>query len=132
MTGASSSNLLQGLRLFVVEDEALVAILLEDMLADLGCVVTGVAGSIHQALTRIDAVAAEADGAILDVNIGGEKVYPVADALAERGVPFMFATGYGSIGLGDRYPQAVVLAKPYGPNALASALSGLVAERRAR
>jgi CheY-like chemotaxis protein len=76
MTGES----LEGLRLFLVEDEALVAMLLEDMLSDLGCVVIDIAGSLSQALDRLDSLDATADGAILDVNLGGEQVYPFADA----------------------------------------------------
>ena len=112
---------LEGLRLFLVEDEALVAMLLEDMLADLGCVVVEVAGSLSQALERLDA-ANDADGAILDVNLGGEQVYPFADALAAREIPFLFATGYGRVGVSARYPAAQVLAKPYGQAELAAAL----------
>ncbi len=112
---------LEGLRLFLVEDEALVAMLLEDMLADLGCVVVEVAGSLSQALERLDA-ANDADGAILDVNLGGEQVYPFADALAAREIPFLFATGDGRVGVAARYPAAQVLAKPYGQAELAAAL----------
>ena len=121
MTGES----LEGLRLFLVEDEALVAMLLEDMLSDLGCVVIDVAGSLSQALDRLDSLDATADGAILDVNLGGEQVYPFADALAERRIPFIFATGYGRMGVAARYPTAPVLAKPYGSTELATALQTL-------
>lgn len=121
MTGKS----LEGLRLFLVEDEALVAMLLEDMLSDLGCIVVEVAGSLSQALERLDDLDARADGAILDVNLGGEQVYPFADALAERKIPFLFATGYGRMGVSARYPTRPVLAKPYGPTELAAALETL-------
>ncbi len=123
MDAASAAPLIEGLRVFVVEDEALVAIMLEDMLIDLGCTVVGVAGNIHDALSRL--VDSDADGAVLDVNIGGEKVFPVADALAARGTPFVFATGYGRTGLDDRYPRAPVLTKPYSRDALALALASL-------
>ncbi|HRD29207.1 MAG TPA: response regulator, partial [Caulobacter sp.] len=75
-----TANAIEGLRLFLVEDEALVAMLLEDMLADLGCVVVDTAGSLDQALGRLEDIAGRADGAILDVNLGGEQVYPFADA----------------------------------------------------
>lgn len=125
MTIATHPMPLEGLKLFLVEDEALVAMLLEDMLADLGCVVLDVAGTLAQAFARVDEVTAKADGAILDVNLGTEQVYPFADALAERGVPFMFATGYGRVGVAARYPSAQVLAKPYGPAELAAALATL-------
>lgn len=113
----------EGLRLFVVEDEALVAMMLEDMLADLGCEVVDIAGSVRDALNRLTAAFAKADGAVLDVNIGGEMVFPVADALSELGLPFMFVTGYGRNGIGDRYPGAQVLAKPYSARSLTHALS---------
>ena len=112
------------LRLFVVEDEALIAMTMEDMLTDLGCDVVDVAGTLAQALRRVDAMAGALDGAILDVNLGGgEMVYPVADALANRGVPFVFATGYGPDGLDPRYRETQVLAKPVGQAALAKALA---------
>lgn len=115
-------ELLRGLRLFVVEDEALVAMLLEQMLEELGCVVVNLSGTVAQALDQVDKVAPKVDVAILDVNLGGERVYPVADALAARDVPFMFATGYGPEGLDDRYPERTVLSKPYVEASLVNAL----------
>ncbi len=113
-----------GFRLFVVEDEALVAMVLETMLDSLGCRVVGIAGSVAQAMHRIEHVAASVDAAILDVNLGNERVFPVADALASRGVPFLFATGFGH-NVGDRYPDHVVLAKPYTKDSLAQALAAM-------
>jgi CheY-like chemotaxis protein len=113
---------LDDLRLFVVEDEPLVAMLLESMLESLGCEIVRVTGSVAEALEGIDEIAGDADGAILDVNLGGEMVYPVADALLARGVPFLFATGYGQYGVGDLYPRNIVLAKPYTTAMLAQAL----------
>jgi len=121
MSALANSPVVKGLRLFVVEDEALVAMLLEEMLADLGCTVVGVAGNVGDALGRLSHTAA--DGAVLDVNVGGEKVFPVADALAERGVPFVFATGYGGSGLDQRYPNAPVLTKPYSTDELMRVLA---------
>lgn len=121
MTAHATTQSIKGLRLFVVEDEALVSMLLEAMLEDLGCTVVGVAGNIRDALGRLAHTVA--DAAVLDVNLGGEKVFPVADVLAERGVPFVFATGYGRAGLDDRYPSTPVLAKPYSSEALASVLA---------
>ena len=112
---------LYGLRVFVVEDEALVAMMLEDMLADFGCIVMGVAGTVAQALERAT-TSNMIDAAILDVNLGGEKIYPVADVLARREVPFMFSTGYGPGDLHERYPNCLTLAKPYSPEALAREL----------
>lgn len=119
---ACTGGSLSGLRLFVVEDEALVAMLLEQMLEELGCEVVSLAGTVGQALDQVDKVASKVDAAILDVNLGGERVYPVADALAERHVPFLFATGYGPSGMEDRYPDRTVLAKPYVEATLIKAL----------
>lgn len=117
---------LSGLRLLIVEDEAMVAMLIEDMLTGLGCVIVDVAGSVATAVKLVDAKGATLDGAILDVNLGGEKVFPVADALAARGVPFMFATGYGPAGLNERYPGVVTLSKPFRLAALERALAAAI------
>ncbi|HEV2558340.1 MAG TPA: response regulator [Microvirga sp.] len=102
---------LQGVRVLVVEDEAAISLLLEDMLLDFGCEVIGPAARLSAAL---DAVGRESiDLAILDVNVAGEPIYPVAEALAERGVPFVFSTGYGSAGIKDVYRDRPVLQKPF-------------------
>jgi CheY-like chemotaxis protein len=92
---------LSGRRVLVVEDEMIVAWLLQDMLADLGCAVVGPAARVAQALAMIDAEAI--DAAVLDVNLNGQKSYPVADALAARGVPFVFSTGYETESLPNAY-----------------------------
>lgn len=105
------ADALQGLRVLVVEDEALVAMLVEDMLADLGCEVIGPAGSVRAALEILGRETPQA--AILDVNLGGEPVYPVADALMKAGVPFVLATGYGEAGVAEAYRGAPVLQKPF-------------------
>ena len=107
----SSGEDLQGLRVLVVEDEAAISLLLEDMLLDFGCEVIGPAARLSAAL---DAVNREhVDLAILDVNVAGEPIYPVAEALAERSVPFVFSTGYGSAGIKDAYRDRPVLQKPF-------------------
>jgi DNA-binding NtrC family response regulator len=100
-----------GRRVLVVEDEMMVAWLLEDMLAELGCAVVGPAGSVKQALAMIDAEAI--DVAVLDVNLNGEMSYPIADALAARGVPFIFVTGYDKDRMLDGYRIFPVLQKPF-------------------
>ena len=85
---------LEGIRVLVVEDEFLVATLIEDMLVAAGCVV---AGPIPRLSKALDAVGSGTfDAAVLDVNLGGDRVYPVADALSRRNVPFVFVTGYGT------------------------------------
>lgn len=112
---------LLGLEILLVEDEALVAAMLEDMLADFGCVLAGGAATVSEALAAVEA-ATEIDAAILDVNLGGEKVFPVADILVSRGVPIVFSTAYGPADLADRYPRARIIHKPYRPVALAELL----------
>lgn len=105
------NGVLAGLRVLVVEDDALLALALEINLAELGCEIVGMASSLRDALPL--AREAAIDGAILDVNLAGEKVYPVADALAARNIPFLFATGYGIAGLRDCDRARPVLQKPY-------------------
>lgn len=104
---------LDGLKVLVVEDETLVAMLLEDMLADHGCVVAGTAGRVAQAMEMIgdDSLAIEA--AILDVNLAGEPSFPLAELLAGKGVPFVFATGYGAGGLPEAWRDRPTLQKPF-------------------
>jgi CheY-like chemotaxis protein len=122
MGASQSPGGLYGLRVLVVEDETMVAMMLEDMLAEFGCVIAGVAGTVAQAMERVQS-SDEIDAAILDVNVGGEKIYPVADALVEREVPFVFSTGYGPGDLAQRYPNSQTLAKPYEAEALADVLA---------
>jgi len=110
------------LRILVVEDEGLVAMLIEDMLDDLGCEVACSAGSVAQALKWIDEDGA-ADAALLDVNLGGETVWPVADALAARGVRFAFTTGYGQLSEA-RFQHAPLLGKPIKNERLREVLQG--------
>jgi CheY-like chemotaxis protein len=121
---------LTGARMLVVEDETLVAMMVEDMLSDFGCVVVDVAGSVSTGLALVADPALALDGAILDVNLGGEKVYPVADALTARGVPFMFATGYGISGIAASYAHLPALAKPYEPQALERTLALVLQQSR--
>ncbi len=100
----------KALRVLVVEDEGLVAIMLEDLLEDLGCEIAGSVGSVRAALDWVGG-GGSADFALLDVNLAGEPVFPVADALRARGVPFAFATGYGE-NHDPRFKDAPLLGKP--------------------
>ena len=88
---------LTGLRVLVVEDEMMVAMLMEDMLADLGCIVVGPISRLDEAMESVSEL--ELDCAVLDVNLGDQSVFPLADLLLERGIPYAFATGYGDAGL---------------------------------
>ena len=89
------------MRVFIVEDEAMLVMLLEDLLPTLGYDVVGSAASVEQALERLPSL--EADMAMVDVNLAGAESFPVADALRERGIPFLFTTGYGRQGLPARF-----------------------------
>ena len=106
-----SDKLLAGQRVLVVEDEMMILMLVEDMLADLGCTSITSAATVDQALSLLDAE--DFDFATLDVNLNGTNSYPIADALAARGVPYMFATGQGSEGVPDRYHVRPILIKPF-------------------
>ena len=114
-----------GRRILVVEDEMMIAMLLEDMLTDLGHTVVGVAGRLESALDM--ARSTDADLAILDVNLSGEASFPVAQVLTERGLPFMFATGYGVLGLEAPFQNTLTLKKPFELNDLSKALEQLQA-----
>jgi DNA-binding response OmpR family regulator len=119
-------------RVLVVEDEAIVAMLVEDELAEAGAVVLGPAGSVDEALQLIEAAAADGglSGAVLDIDLEGYRVGPVADRLAALGVPFLFATGLfaadwtrdGALG---GHAAAPVLQKPFDPRALVAAVDAL-------
>jgi CheY-like chemotaxis protein len=115
-------------RVLIVEDEALVVMLLEDMLIDAGYVVSGTATAISQALEMVANAAADFDVAILDVNLRGQPIFPVAEALAQAGKPFVFATGYGAGSLPETWRDRPTLQKPFGAGdverALAMALTG--------
>jgi CheY-like chemotaxis protein len=100
-----------GRRIFVVEDEFLIRMLLEDMLTDLGYDLVGMAGRVDEAAEM--AQTKDFDLAILDVNLDGQDVYPVADLIGKRGLPFMFVTGYGGRGLPDNYRHRPTLQKPF-------------------
>ncbi|MER0238877.1 response regulator [Fulvimarina sp. MAC8] len=101
---------LKGLRVLLVEDESLIAMMAEDILSDLGCDVV-LAMRLDQALTY--AQTETFDLAVLDVNLGAARSYPVADLLLESGTPFLFATGYGLKGVDPNYGSIPVIQKPY-------------------
>jgi CheY-like chemotaxis protein len=116
-----------GLRVLLVEDEIMIALLVEEILAEFGHTVVGPASRVDRAL---ELVASEAiDVAILDVNIDDKDVYPVAEALAARGIPFMFVSGYGT--LPERFRDRPRLTKPFRQRALLELLVKLGDERLA-
>ena len=112
---------LAGKRVLVVEDEMLIALQLEDMLADAGCIVVGPFARVADALAV--AKAEIVDLALLDVNIAGEKSFPVAHVLEKRGVPFLFVTGYGQAALPHDRPDWEAVGKPFFPDQVAERLA---------
>lgn len=114
-----------GRRVLVVEDETLVLINLEDILEQLGWSIAAQAMRLPEAERLASSVEA-LDVAILDVNIGGAKVFPAAQILRERGVPILFATGYGREGLPPEWQDHAVIAKPYSQTDIERALDRLL------
>jgi DNA-binding response OmpR family regulator len=119
---------LKGIRILLVEGEALVAMLVEDELLDAGAHIVGTATSVAEALRIIEVAMGDGgiSAAVLDLNLDGEAVWPVANALDELGVPFVFESGYGLGCNTGKYVMAPVLHKPFDPRALIGAVEGLV------
>jgi CheY-like chemotaxis protein len=117
---SSEAKTVTGMRVLVVEDELMIRMLLDGMLTDLGHTVAGEAGSIEEALTL--AKEGEFDVALLDVNLNGKPINPVVEVLIARGLPFVFASGYGQRGVPEAYRASPTLQKPFQVEALAEAL----------
>jgi CheY-like chemotaxis protein len=115
-----ATNDLAGRRILVIEDEAMVAMLIEDTLADMGCEVIGVASRFNDALEKARSLSF--DVAILDVNLSGCQTFPIAEELGERGSRFVFATGYGAASLPASLQQVPILQKPFQQRDLERAL----------
>jgi CheY-like chemotaxis protein len=114
---------LVGKRVLLIEDETLVAMLLEEGLAELGCAVVGPIGRVDAAKRAIDAE--RFDCALLDINLRGQPVYPVAELLAERHVPFCFVTGYAEPEVAPPFARRPVLCKPFSARDLAAVIARL-------
>lgn len=113
MTGTErDANGMAGKRILVVEDEMIVAMLIEDILADAGATVVGPAARVARALDLL-AEQDQLDGALLDVNLAGEITTPIAQVLRDRGIPFAFATGYGVAGVPEGFAGQPLLQKPF-------------------
>ena len=113
---------LKGRRILVVEDESLVAMLLEKILEDMGCETVGPVSNVAEAVELVDG-GEPLHGALLDVNVAGVEVFPVAAALEARGLPFVFSTGYGEGGLPDEWKGRITLQKPFTEAAVEDALA---------
>ncbi len=111
MSSASATPDLNGIRVLVVEDMFLIADLIVETLREHGCSIVGPAARLEQGLALVDGKTL--DGALLDVNLAGERCFPIADALAQRHIPFAFLTGYGDAGIPTAYQQVPRLAKPF-------------------
>jgi CheY-like chemotaxis protein len=124
MTTAQNRNSTR--RVLIVEDDVMIQMLIEDMLNDLGFAVAAQAAKIPDALAAVRN--AEIDVAILDVNLNGETTGPVAEALAARGTPFVFATGYGEHGLPEQFRDRPLLKKPFQIDSLRRMLDTALAD----
>jgi CheY-like chemotaxis protein len=118
---------LTGKRVLVVEDEALVAMLVAEELRGAGAEIVGPAPSVDDALRLVEAVAADGgiSAAVLDINLGGQHVAPLADRLAALGVPFLFATGYGENRDARGHDAAPVVEKPFDRERLVASVAAL-------
>ena len=119
---------LEGVRILLVEDEYLVASLIEEILETAGCIVTGPIPRLAEAVDAADRE--RCDAAVLDVNLAGERIYPVADILSRRNIPFVFVTGYGV--LPGEYANRPRLCKPFKMVDLIDTLSDIVKSAPAR
>jgi CheY-like chemotaxis protein len=115
---------LSGRKVLVVEDEMMIAMLIEDMLEELGCQLIGPATKVERALELIARETIEV--ALLDVNLEGQATYAVADELQQKGIPFVFATGYGAAGVPKQHDERAVLQKPFQKRELAAALAAAI------
>ena len=111
---------LAGRRVLLVEDEALIIMLVEDALADMGCEIAGISSRFDDALAKAQAL--QFDVAILDVNLNGLRSFPIAEAIKARGIAFVFATGYGATSVPDGLNAVPILQKPFAANELEQAL----------
>jgi CheY-like chemotaxis protein len=111
---------LAGRTAIVVEDEASVALLIEDMLLDLGCEVLASAAQLSRACALAETTTC--DFAVLDVNLGGDFVFPAAEILRRRKIPFLFSTGYGRDGLPEAFKQHAIIGKPFAIEDLRAAI----------
>jgi CheY-like chemotaxis protein len=120
---------LGGRRVLIVEDEALIAGLIEKILGDAGCTVIGPVASAKHALNIIEQ--GPIDAVLLDISAGDEEAYPVADLLADRGIPFMFVSGYAQRDMPVKYRQYAYISKPFEPAEMLALLGKAIQARGA-
>ncbi len=124
-----TTKIFQGLRVLLVEDEVMISLLFEDMLHEFGCQIVGPAGDLGRA-ADLARGAERIDVAILDVNLGGQVVFPVAEILAGRGVPILFSTGLDANGLPEAWRGHETVQKPMSMDQLAVSLGHVLRDHR--
>ncbi len=120
----TAASRLQGKRVLVIEDEALIAMVLGDYLEQFGCVLVGPAHSLEKARALIESK--DFDAALVDANLAGKRVDELALALTQKNVPFAFVTGYGRDALPQGFHNAVAVDKPFTPDQVRNALEHLL------
>lgn len=129
MVDTGTAGSLAGKRIMVVEDEAMIWMMIEDSLLTQGCQAMGPFSRLEEALRAAESETV--DAALLDLNLAGKPAYPVADILISRGIPFAFLTGYGEAGLREEYRGRPVLQKPFMEKSLIALATSLVGSPRA-
>ena len=112
------------LRILVLDDEPLISMMVRDWLAELGCEIAGPTNSVRGALDLMKTVTV--DAAILDVSLGSENCYPVADALFKLGIPIAFATGHSGQEIDPRFNDALIMSKPFSFEAVKGVVDRLI------
>lgn len=130
--GMADLTELSGRKIFLVEDESLVALMIEAMIEELGASVIGTESRIEESLAFIARHHSEIDVGVLDLNLGGSRSYDIAQALTERGIPLVFSTGYSDDSILPEWRNRPLLGKPFQLAELESALKGAVAMRAPR
>ena len=115
-------------RVLVVEDEAMVAALIEIVLGEAGCAVVGPIATVRRALETIER--GQVDAALLDVRVNGCQAYPVADALMARGIPLVFVSGFAQKEMPANYQRCAYVAKPFQPDAILASLDKMIGRVR--
>jgi DNA-binding LytR/AlgR family response regulator len=125
------SDELRGRRFLVVEDEYVIATDIAVSLNALGVEVAGPVASVAEALALLESNGDRLDGAVLDINLGNERVFPVADVLRGRGIPFVFTTGYDAAVVPNSYSDVPRCEKPVDERRLVHVLSGVTQRDKA-
>ena len=116
---------LPNLRILIVEDETLISMMIEDMLHEMGHKTAACVHSVNQALQFVEGSSETTDAALLDVNLAGDLVYPVAEALERKDIPFAFITGYGIFGVPPQFSHATVMQKPFSEREVSAAVQNM-------